>query len=440
MAATSDARLVSAAALSNISRQSNRSERRPRPLVLPLLVASHSRPDDRLSPRLEIQFRLLDKDTCAKVDAHDQIHTHGRQCEAVAARQERLQRQQERETGRKGRAPVRVMPSGGVRLSGGAVLSEGETSMLESDVSSIITISDKLVASDTEDDDDGLRDKLKYRLPDPGKTRLHLRTKEPLSPTPRAVPRSPTRQPSTPTPRTPQGSRPTSVWQSPGWPSYAGANGGSENVSDSEIVNSGISRANSIYTLGRASLQGQLSNLTSLRLPDANSLAKRISSIPTSTEAALALSDAAEQIRIWISKASEVLNGLNAEDDVEWAAAGGKEGIEDVEKAITRFQNLVEVYVLAIERLQTREDVSMLSSDVLGSSVQQMEGIITSWQKVKDTLKGVKEQVEIAMEWEELWNTVLGEIGQEMDALGRLVFEMEERRAPRNWKLTELTR
>ena len=145
-------------------------------------------------------------------------------------------------------------------------------------------------------------------------------------------------------------------------------------------------------------------------------------------EAAKALSDASEQIQIWISKASDVLNGLSAEDDVEWAAAGGREGIEDVDKAINRFQNLIEVYVLSIERLQTREDVASLPAEELQTSVKRMESIITSWQKVKDTLKGVKKQVEIAMEWEELWNSVLGEIGQEMEGLNRLVFEMEEKR------------
>jgi hypothetical protein len=165
-----------------------------------------------------------------------------------------------------------------------------------------------------------------------------------------------------------------------------------------------------------------------LRLPDANSLAKKISDIPTSTEAAKALSDASEQIRIWISKASDVLNGLNAEDDVEWAAAGGRDGVEDIDRAINKFQRLVDVYLLSIEELQTRDDVSSLPSADLKHSVRQMEGILSSWQKVKETLKGVKEQVEIAMEWEELWNTVLGEIAQEMEGLNRLVFEMEEKR------------
>jgi hypothetical protein len=140
------------------------------------------------------------------------------------------------------------------------------------------------------------------------------------------------------------------------------------------------------------------------------------------------LSDASDQIRIWIIKASDVLNGLSAEDDVEWAAAGGRDGIEDVDGAINRFQRLVDVYLLAIEELQTRDDVSYLPAEELKTSVKQMEDILSAWQKIKETLKGVKEQVEIAMEWEELWNRVLGEIGQEMDGMNRLVFEMEEKR------------
>lgn len=428
MAAPSE---VTSAVLSKKDDSSTR-EPRPRSLMLPILVTSRSRPQERLSPRLELQINLLEKQECTDEGEHSEHRSIEQSSELHVGDLEQLRKKRVQEVRRKEQAwngrRLRVMPSGGgVRLDGGPVVPEGEASMLESDVSSIISISDRLVPSDTEEED-GLHDKKKYRLPDPGKTRLHLRTKEPLSPTTRPVPRSPRRQPTTPTPGTPQAMQSNSNWQSPIWPGYSAANGSSDNVSDGEFVSQTVSRSNSVYTLGRASLQGQLAHLTSLKLPDPNSLAKKISSIPTSTEAAKALSDASEQIRIWINKASEVLNGLNAEDDVEWAAAGGKEGIDDVDKAISRFQNLVEVYVLSIERLQTREDVSTLSADDLQSSVKQMEGIVTSWQKVKDTLKGVKEQVEIAMEWEELWNSVLGEIGQEMEGLNRLVFEMEEKR------------
>jgi hypothetical protein len=190
----------------------------------------------------------------------------------------------------------------------------------------------------------------------------------------------------------------------------------------------GLQRAGSIYTLSRVSFANQLAQLTSLQLPDAESLSTKVSAIPTSKAASNALMGAAEQIRSWISKASEVIAGLDGEDDVEWAAAGGREGLEEVDNAITRFEELINVYVSAIESLQNRPDITTVPSDELKRVVLQVETILSEWEKIKNTLKGVKNSVEIAMEWEELWNTVLGDIGNEMDVLTRLVFEMEEKR------------
>ncbi|KAK4153421.1 cortical protein KAR9-domain-containing protein [Chaetomidium leptoderma] len=190
----------------------------------------------------------------------------------------------------------------------------------------------------------------------------------------------------------------------------------------------GLQRAGSIYTLSRASFANQLAQLTSLQLPDADSLASRVSAIPTAQAATRALIGAADQIRGWIYKASEVIGGLESEDDVEWAAAGGREGVEEVENAIIRFEELIKVYVGAIEELQCREDIGYVSADDLRRAVAQMEAILEEWTKMRNTLHNVKAQVEIAMEWEELWNMVLGDIQNEMDDLARLVFEMEERR------------
>merc|ERR1712093_575226 len=90
---------------------------------------------------------------------------------------------------------------------------------------------------------------------------------------------------------------------------------------------------------------------------------------------------------------------------------------EEVDNAISRFTELINVYVSAIE-----------SPDELKKVVLQVETILSEWEKIRRTLKAVKNSVEIAMEWEELWNTVLGDIGNEMDVLARLVFEMEEKR------------
>ena len=188
------------------------------------------------------------------------------------------------------------------------------------------------------------------------------------------------------------------------------------------------SRANSVYSLSRISLSSQLSQLTSLTLPDASSLSSSIGAIPTAPAAAKTLSNAADQIRKWLQKASEVLRGLDAEDDVEWAAAGGREGLGNLDAAIGKFESLIGVYVTAIDDLQVREDISKVPGDYQKAVVDQMEQILENWNGVKLSLKAIKRQVELAMEWEELWNTVLGDVNLELEALSVQVFEMEEAR------------
>lgn len=190
----------------------------------------------------------------------------------------------------------------------------------------------------------------------------------------------------------------------------------------------GLQRPGSIYTISRASFANQLAQLTSLQLPDADSLAGKVAAIPTAQSAVKALIGAAEQIRSWILKASEVISGLDSDDDVEWSAAGGREGLEEVESATTKFEGLINVYVTAIEQLQNRGDIANVSTDDLTRAVTQMEAITEEWTNIRSTLRSVRGQVEIAMEWEELWNVVLGEVEGELDELRRLVFEMEERR------------
>ncbi|KAI4168492.1 MAG: hypothetical protein LQ343_006379 [Gyalolechia ehrenbergii] len=188
------------------------------------------------------------------------------------------------------------------------------------------------------------------------------------------------------------------------------------------------SSTSSIVSLSKISLAGQLSTLSSLQLPDADSFSIGISSIPTAPKAARAFGNAAEQMRRWLGKANDILTTMDAEDDVDWAAAGGREGLEGIEKAIGRFEGLVHRYVKAIEDLQERPDIAEVPSGGLEALVDQMEVVLGSWNKVRNHLKTVKTQVELAMEWEELWNVVLRDITREVDNLNLLIFEMEEKR------------
>ncbi|KAI4237475.1 MAG: hypothetical protein LQ349_001841 [Xanthoria aureola] len=188
------------------------------------------------------------------------------------------------------------------------------------------------------------------------------------------------------------------------------------------------SSGSSTDSLSRLSFASQFSQLTSLRLPDAQSFSMGISSIPTAPKAAKAFSSSAEQMRRWLRKANSILTGMDADDDAQWAAAAGREGLEDIEKPIGRFEALVHLYVKAIENLQERSDIADVPPEELEALVEQMEVVLGDWNKVRNHLKTVKMQVELAMEWEELWDVVLGDIEQEADRLNLLIFEMEEKR------------
>lgn len=188
------------------------------------------------------------------------------------------------------------------------------------------------------------------------------------------------------------------------------------------------SSTSSIVSLSKTSLAGQLSQLTSLQLPDAESFSNGISSIPTAAKAAKAFGNAADKMRIWLQKANDILTTMDAEDDVEWAAAAGREGLADIEKAIGRFQGLVHLYVKAVETLQERSDIADVPPEELEALVEQMEVVLRNWNIVRNHLKTVKSQVELAMEWKELWNVVLHDITKEVDSLILLIFEMEEKR------------
>jgi len=189
-----------------------------------------------------------------------------------------------------------------------------------------------------------------------------------------------------------------------------------------------LSRTDSVFSFSRATFSSQLSSLTSVNLPSSESLSASISAIPTASKAVRALANAADQIQMWAGKAIKILSNLDADDDVEWAAAAGREGLDETDKAVRKFETLVEVYVQAIDELQMRSDVGDVEAKDLQAVVDQMESTLADWDKVRRSLKGVHDQVELAMEWEELWGTVLGDVGEEMDSLGRLVFEMEEKR------------
>ncbi|RMZ80931.1 hypothetical protein DV737_g2727, partial [Chaetothyriales sp. CBS 132003] len=208
----------------------------------------------------------------------------------------------------------------------------------------------------------------------------------------------------------------------------ASASSGPSSDAGSFVIPDTLSRSNSVYSFSRASFGSQIAGLSSMSLPQPEVLLTSINGLSSSKKAIKALNGAAEQILLWAKRALKVLENLDADEDVEWAAAGGRDGLDETEKTVNRFENLVNVYVISIEELQSRPDIVEVRPEDLQGVVEAMETVLDSWENVRTRLKKVHEQVELAMEWQELWSTILQEVGAELDSLSQLVFEMEEKR------------
>ena len=118
----------------------------------------------RISPGLQLRLRLLDEQTRRLLEKHWNQEDIGRIPEEQLAELEERLKEHSKDTTASARPPttskawqgppVGTMPSGGVRLSGGPVLSETEmsSSVMESDVnSSPISLGTRLVPSDSEE-------------------------------------------------------------------------------------------------------------------------------------------------------------------------------------------------------------------------------------------------------------------------------------------------
>ncbi|KAI5797872.1 hypothetical protein DFH27DRAFT_611784 [Peziza echinospora] len=188
-----------------------------------------------------------------------------------------------------------------------------------------------------------------------------------------------------------------------------------------------LQRRNSVFSLSRASFSSQLSRLTSLALPLSSEFSERIKRMNTSVEVSNAITSSAKQILRWIDTAKSVLRGLDSEDDVEWAAQG-KKSLSEVDTAVGKFSSLMQVYVSAIDDLQARPDAPSVGGNIFKDILTTMEIILDGWNEVQSLLKGVKSQVETAMEWNELWATILQDIQAEVEACQTILFEIQERR------------
>ncbi|OLL25401.1 hypothetical protein NEOLI_001225 [Neolecta irregularis DAH-3] len=178
----------------------------------------------------------------------------------------------------------------------------------------------------------------------------------------------------------------------------------------------------SVTSLARQSFSTQLSRLTSLSLPSTEYLRSKISSLQT-PEAIVSLRASGQDILKWITVAQAVLSGLDAEDDVEWAASG-KDSLGKVELAVTNFGEIIKTFIELSDEVSSRDDPNPTS---LAELVRGIDSITDAWAKVKSTLDNVKEQVEISLEWVESMQ-IINDITTELDECQTIAFEIEEER------------
>lgn len=184
----------------------------------------------------------------------------------------------------------------------------------------------------------------------------------------------------------------------------------------------------SLYTLSFNTFSDLISQLTSIPLPQPSTLEATIGQISNATAAVKALAGSAEQMQTWIKKAGGILRKMEADDDVYFGAATGRSGLDEVDQAIGKFESVVNVYVKAIEDIQLRQDFPEVSSFNQRTIVVQMDKILSSWMDIKSKLKEIRHQTELAMEFEDLFSDILGNIGLELRELDLMVFQMEEKR------------
>lgn len=184
----------------------------------------------------------------------------------------------------------------------------------------------------------------------------------------------------------------------------------------------------SMSTLSRYSFSSQLGRLATVRLPQPAILEKSTVTTASATAAFNVLEDGAYDVQRWVQNASQVLRGLDAEDDIGWAAAAGREGVAQVDEAMKNFEDLIQAYITSVEQLQSRQDSATISKSEMLRLLDQIEDITGSWEEQKKELQSIKRQVELSLEWEELQSGVLNDIATEMEQLTKVVYEMEERR------------
>lgn len=145
----------------------------------------------------------------------------------------------------------------------------------------------------------------------------------------------------------------------------------------------------------------------------------------------------AEAVLAYYDTVGAVLKGLAAADDVEWVCAG-RGAISRVRELVAETPNVVEEVMSTIETVE-RTDANSAECHAIADLIQTA---VQRWTEIVDMTESVRAQIEVAGEWRELHEGVLGALEDELEECADIAFALHEARfaedagEPDGWDVT----
>uniref|UniRef100_A0A060T6D8 ARAD1C13354p n=1 Tax=Blastobotrys adeninivorans TaxID=409370 RepID=A0A060T6D8_BLAAD len=180
----------------------------------------------------------------------------------------------------------------------------------------------------------------------------------------------------------------------------------------------------------------QLSALSSQTLPDVQGL-KVLQGSPNTKSALQSIKSSVDQVLRYFDTARTVLSGLDSHDDVQWTFEG-RQAVIDVGKTVMRAGDVMDELVTMLEETKQRQEAKLRQSQQIKGHkpsksltvyiplVEAIERAIGEWRSILELMGNLRNRVDIATEWKDLYDQILFDVDQEMTRCFELIFEIQE--------------
>lgn len=128
----------------------------------------------------------------------------------------------------------------------------------------------------------------------------------------------------------------------------------------------------------------------------------------------------------YFKTALSVLVGLDSQDDVEWMYEG-RQAVLQIGASVLRAADVMADLMTILEATKSKNTDTASTQDYL-PIVEKIEQSIGEWHEILGLIRNLRVQVDIATEWKDIHDQVLGDVQQEIDQCFDSIFEIEEQR------------